>query len=783
MIRSLVVWILVLQASFLFASVQRVAPDTVLPVSIARELPGIVIKRKPALGKSTGDTVHFHAGRFLTPGAFRLEDLVKNIPGFRVDDNGRIYFNGKEINRIMVDGDDIAGEQYQLLSRNLKALMVDSLQVIHRFEKNRLLRSIGNPDAIAVNLVIKKSFLGKLNGSLALAKDPGKHGEADGELVRLMQSSKHLLFANGNNVGGKGVADRGNERQSSSSRNSYRVWPFDKPDATNASGLPSAYVNLNKDQSLAFVSSFTVKKHSKLRVSSTAVHHENRSRLSKQSNYRLPGDQAISMLETSNELHALDGGSLRLDLEKDKGGNGVSSFHFSANPETLQVLHTGTRSGIGKASFRHNELRSNFNWHAVHQASWKTSASSLLQLENRMAVDRNNDKRSASFLNDNLMPLFIDQLLVQNGKMISTDIALISAAERYNRRVGFSASLQQISSSIGPKPLGLSLIKYYPNTDFVYRFSKKIDASFNAAAGAVVVKRNHIGKSSFVFQVDQQWVWQRKPIEKYNVGISVSRKNSAPKQWHAGPVVSGNTFWTGVQEIAFPLSMGAVAGMTKMDLYKGYTIAISATASIMRNDYGISTRLGSTFDSLQWFIVPVQENLVINGYAEQFIHLLKLKYSINANGMLLRMPQQLNGRIFNSVVRSRAIEQHFVSNWKGRFNAEVHVGLYSTAFLASANAVSLKRQQYGATTSLRFSPKLFGQLHCAVYKNGQRPSFVQFDGMFRAAISSHWKTSLMLSNLLNRQQYQENNIFAYGNGSSAQALNGRRILLGIHWGF
>jgi len=513
MIRSLVMWVFALQTSFLFASVQRVAPDTVLPVSIARELPGIVIKRKPALGKSIGDTVHFHAGRFLTPGAFRLEDLVKNIPGFRVDDNGRIYFNGKEINRIMIDGDDIAGEQYQLLSRNLKALMVDSLQVIHRFEKNRLLRSFGSQDAIAVNLVIRKSFLGKLNGSLALAKDPGKHGEADGELIRLMQSSKQLLFVNGNNVGGNGVADRGNEPQSSS-RSNYRVWPFDKPDAANAVGLPSAYVNQNRDQSLAFVSSFTVKKHTRLKISSTMAHHENSSRLSKQNNYRLPGNQAISMLETSNELHTLDGGSLRLDLETDKGGNRISSFHFTANPEKPKAMHTGNRSGIGQASFIHNELRSNFNWHAVHQASWKTSASSLLQLENRMAVDRNNDKRNASFLDDNAIPLFIEQLLIQNGKMISTDIALISAGERYNRRVGFNASFQQISSSMGPKPLGLSLIKYYPNTDFVYRFSKKIDASFNAAAGAVVVKRNQTGKSSFVFQVDQQWAWQRKPIEK-----------------------------------------------------------------------------------------------------------------------------------------------------------------------------------------------------------------------------------------------------------------------------
>ena len=150
-IRSLVVLVCLLQASFLFASVHRLAVDTILPGSTVGELPGIVIRRNQPMAKASGDTLTFDAARYLKPEAFRLEDLVKNIPGFRVDDNGRIYFNGKEISRIMIDGDDLAGEQYKLLSRNLKALMIDSIQLIQRHEKNRLMQTFGNQDAVAVH--------------------------------------------------------------------------------------------------------------------------------------------------------------------------------------------------------------------------------------------------------------------------------------------------------------------------------------------------------------------------------------------------------------------------------------------------------------------------------------------------------------------------------------------------------------------------------------------------------------------------------------------------------
>ena len=208
-IRPLVVLVCLLQASFLFASAHRFAIDTILPGSNVRELPGIVIRRNQPMARSSGDTLKFDATRYLKPEAFRLEDLVKNIPGFRVDDNGRIYFNGKEINRIMIDGDDLAGEHYKLLSRNLKALMVDSLQVIQGHEKNRLMQTFSNQDAVAINLIIKKSWIGKTSGNLMISKDIGQRGEADAELIRLAKKAKQLCFINTNNTGANGVTGRG----------------------------------------------------------------------------------------------------------------------------------------------------------------------------------------------------------------------------------------------------------------------------------------------------------------------------------------------------------------------------------------------------------------------------------------------------------------------------------------------------------------------------------------------------------------------------------------------
>jgi hypothetical protein len=71
------------------------------------ELHEIILKREaPVLIKS--DTIQFSADHFRKPETKKLEDLLKNINGFFVDGSGRISFNGKLVEKVLIDGDDLA---------------------------------------------------------------------------------------------------------------------------------------------------------------------------------------------------------------------------------------------------------------------------------------------------------------------------------------------------------------------------------------------------------------------------------------------------------------------------------------------------------------------------------------------------------------------------------------------------------------------------------------------------------------------------------------------------
>ena len=124
-------------------------------------LPEIQIKGNALVAKRRGDTLIFSADRFKRPEAIRLEQLLSIVPGFQVDPSGRISFNGRSIKKLMLDGDDLTAENYQLISRNLRSLMIDSIQVLEKYNENRLLKQYDENKDIAVNLVLKQSYYGK----------------------------------------------------------------------------------------------------------------------------------------------------------------------------------------------------------------------------------------------------------------------------------------------------------------------------------------------------------------------------------------------------------------------------------------------------------------------------------------------------------------------------------------------------------------------------------------------------------------------------------------------
>ena len=152
-----------------------------------------------------GDTTEFTADSFHTQQNATVEDLLKRLPGIQVDHNGKITAEGQTVKKVLVDGEEFFGDDPTLVTQNLRADMVDKVQVYDKKSDQSIFTGIddGVRDK-TINLKLKDS---KKNGYFGRATaSAGTDGYYDEELManyfkRKMKLAAYGIFSNTGKTG------------------------------------------------------------------------------------------------------------------------------------------------------------------------------------------------------------------------------------------------------------------------------------------------------------------------------------------------------------------------------------------------------------------------------------------------------------------------------------------------------------------------------------------------------------------------------------------------------
>lgn len=147
-----------------------------------------------------GDTVAFRVGAFAKGGEKNLEEVIKQMPGMKVESDGKIRYLGREIEKVMVGGVDMFGRNYQMLTKNLDPTAVHEVQVLEHFEENRLMRKHRSSERVAMNLALKPGK-GQLIGTLRAAYGYRNVHDAQLSLTGIFNKLQLNVLANSNQVG------------------------------------------------------------------------------------------------------------------------------------------------------------------------------------------------------------------------------------------------------------------------------------------------------------------------------------------------------------------------------------------------------------------------------------------------------------------------------------------------------------------------------------------------------------------------------------------------------
>jgi hypothetical protein len=89
----------------------------------------VIVKAQIAAVKIKGDTTEFNAKAFTVQPNAKVEDLLKELPGITVDKDGKITAQGQTVSKVLVDGEEFFGDDPTLVTKNLRADMVDKVQL------------------------------------------------------------------------------------------------------------------------------------------------------------------------------------------------------------------------------------------------------------------------------------------------------------------------------------------------------------------------------------------------------------------------------------------------------------------------------------------------------------------------------------------------------------------------------------------------------------------------------------------------------------------------------
>jgi hypothetical protein len=104
-----------------------------------------------------GDTLTYTADSFNTGTERKLGDVLKNLPGVEINEDGQIEVEGKVVNKLMVNGKDFFDGDTKLASKNIPSNAVDKIQILRNYSEVGQLSSVrNNQDNIAINIKLKQ---------------------------------------------------------------------------------------------------------------------------------------------------------------------------------------------------------------------------------------------------------------------------------------------------------------------------------------------------------------------------------------------------------------------------------------------------------------------------------------------------------------------------------------------------------------------------------------------------------------------------------------------------
>jgi Outer membrane protein beta-barrel family len=175
---------------------------------IQKDLLEIVVRTAKAPIEIRGDTIEYDARKFKVPPGSSVEDLLRKLPGMQVDAEGNIKAQGREVNKLTVDGKRFFGDDPKVATKSLPAEAINKVQVFDdKSEQSKLTGIEDGKKEKTINLELKEEF--KKGGFGKATAGVGTEGRVMGKANynKFDKKNQFAVVGFGNNINQTGLSN------------------------------------------------------------------------------------------------------------------------------------------------------------------------------------------------------------------------------------------------------------------------------------------------------------------------------------------------------------------------------------------------------------------------------------------------------------------------------------------------------------------------------------------------------------------------------------------------
>lgn len=160
-------------------------------VTVVAEMPVVV----------RGDTISYRAESFMKGDERKLEDVLAELPGFEIKENGDIEVQGKRVDKVLVDGKEFFEGDTKLATKNIPADVVDRVQVLQNFNDIAPMQGLSDDDRLAINIELKGDKKQMVFGDIEAGGGPESRYFGHANAFYYSPKTSINFIGDGNNVG------------------------------------------------------------------------------------------------------------------------------------------------------------------------------------------------------------------------------------------------------------------------------------------------------------------------------------------------------------------------------------------------------------------------------------------------------------------------------------------------------------------------------------------------------------------------------------------------------